>query len=248
MREKSANVLRHSKFGLSSISRFISYSLEEADVFCLRSGSLLKNELYDLQKQILDDFEDFPTGAGVVFSCHYGSFTLGILALSSLARPVFVLGSNVVDSPLLPPSLQAFFHKKYEIMSNYLNGGRILFLEESKKTFFKLLKNGSIGVVLADLIAGPRNSSIQLNLFGKTANIQAGAALFAKKRNIPIGAFLCCRDFWGRPVLKASFINIVYKDLSHHLQNLFEEILETEKFSSKHWLIADSFSHLSEVV
>lgn len=246
VREKSANVLSHSKFGLLSITRFISYSLEEADVFCLRSGSLLKNELKDLQKQILDDLEGFPSGGGVWFSCHYGSFTLGILALSSLQRPVFVLGSNVVDSPLLPPSLQAFFHKKYEIMSEYLNGGRILFLEESKRSFFKLLINGSIGVVLADLIAGPHNSSIKLNLFGTTAKVQAGAALFAEKRNMPIGAFLCCRDFLGRPVLKSASLNNYSNDLSCHLQDLFEKILETGNFSPKHWLIADSFWHLSE--
>ncbi len=246
VRKQTAKVFNVPQLSWDSLSRFVSYSIEELEIMSLRRSMKSIEQLSLMEKicakKILEETNIFGEKKGLVMlSLHYGSFSLGILALRSLGMPVYVLGSNIVKSSLLPISLQRFFEIKYNIMNNFLNGGCVLFLEEHKKQFFSELKKGAIGVALCDLLAGERNSSLSVSYFGQFGEIQAGVAHYAYKNNYPIGFFLC-RRLWTGEVFFDLKINLENSnELSEIVQNLFDKLQDGKQFPQKHWLIADSF-------
>ena len=246
VRRRTSHALGSCSWGIASLKRFIAYSLEESDMFLLRESGPTKKELDSLKKSCRRQLEHLTDRSSVVISYHFGSFILGILALSALNRPIYVLGSSIVESPKLPPALHEFFKKKYEIMERYLNGGEILFVEESNKmkNFFRYLSNGAIGVAMGDLLAGDNSSSIDLTIFNIRAKVQAGLPVFAKKRAIPIATYLCRRKLIGEPIFRATATIESDKNISQTIQDLFEEIIDTDTFNQDLWLIADSFQHL----
>lgn len=247
IRRETSKTLRIPEYGKSSLVRFIAYSLEEFDILILRNE---KNviELQKLESKCSQDLINLTNSrkksGAIMLSLHYGSFTLGILSLRSLGLPIYVLGSNVVNSSKLPPSIRSFFQKKYQTMNKFLNGGTVMFLEEQKKAFFKHLKNGAIGVALTDLIAGSSSSSLKLKIFENEANIQAGLAYFAKKNEIPIGFFLCRRTLGGNLLFDAIISLDFQKEVPEVIDDCLQKIIMTNRYPQDHWLIADSFSNL----
>ena len=210
----------------------------------LQNNKVIQEELRSLEKQCARELSLCPSCKHfVMISYHYGSFTMGILALRTFGIPVYVLGSEIVESDSLPSSLQKFFRRKYKIMSEYLNGGGILFREKRKLEYFKKLRWGAIGVVLADLLASVNNSSIEIEIFGVRTKIQSGVALFAQRNKIPLGAFLCYRNTLGEIKMGMSSLTKSKENLSILVHRLFEEIKQKGSFSKRHWLIADSFNN-----
>ena len=245
-RKQTAQVFRIPQLSWDSLTRFVSYSIEEFEIMSLRRSIKSKEQLSIIEKicekKILEETNNLSKKKGLVMlSLHYGSFTLGILALRSLGLPVYVLGSNIVKSSFLPISVQRFFEIKYNTMNRFLNGGRVLFLEEHKKQFFSELKKGAIGVALCDLLAGERNSSLSLSYFGQFGEIQAGVAHYAYKNNYTIGFFLCRRSCTGKVLFDLNINRDNSKELSEIVQNLFDKLQAGKQFPQKHWLIADSF-------
>lgn len=245
-RKQTAQVFRIPQLSWDSLTRFVSYSIEEFEIISLRRSIKSKEQLSIIEKicekKILEETNNLSEKKGLVMlSLHYGSFTLGILALRSLGLPVYVLGSNIVKSSFLPISVQRFFEIKYNTMNRFLNGGRVLFLEEHKKQFFSELKKGAIGVALCDLLAGERNSSLSLSYFGQFGEIQAGVAHYAYKNNYTIGFFLCRRSCTGKVLFDLNINRDNSKELSEIVQNLFDKLQDGKQFPQKHWLIADSF-------
>ena len=245
-RKQTAQLFRIPQLSWDSLTRFVSYSVEELDVMLLRRSIKSMKQLSLIEKicekKILEETNNFCVKKGLVMlSLHYGSFTLGILALRSLGLPVYVLGSNIVKSSFLPISVQRFFEIKYNTMNRFLNGGRVLFLEEHKKQFFIELSKGAIGVALCDMLASGCNSSLTLRFFGLVREIQAGVARYAYKKKYPIGFFLCRRS-WDAEVFFDLKINTNSEmELSEIVQNLFDKLQDGKHFPKKHWLIADSF-------
>lgn len=247
IRRGASKTLRIPEYGWSSLVRFIAYSLEEFDILSLRSERNIR-EVQKLESKCSQDLINF-TNAGkarglVMLSLHYGSFTIGILGLRSLGLPIYVLGSNVVNSSKLPPSIRSFFENKYRIMNRFLNGGEVMYLEEQKKTFLKHLKNGAMGVALADLLAAGSNSSLRLKIFENEAQIQAGLAHFAKKNEIPIGFFLCRRTLSGNLLFDSTICLDLQKEVQELIDDCLQKIIMTNQYPKSHWLIADSFSSL----
>jgi len=246
VRKHSSIILNAPQFSRENLSRFVSYSLEEYEIMALRNSEREKKVLSALEVECKKIFEDNNLNFNdqnslVILSLHYGSFTLGILALRSLGRPVYVLGSNIVNSPLLPHGIQRFFEIKYKTMNAFLNGGRILFLEQHKKQFFTYLKKGAVGVALADLLADRSNSSLTVNFFGELRDVQAGVAHFAHKHDLFMGFFLCRRKH-GKEILfdlKLNEDNSI--ELFEIIQGLFNSLQKSKQFPKRHWLIADSF-------
>lgn len=245
-RKHTSEVFEIPELSWSSFSRFISYSLEELEILSLRTSSRSRSQLKrieDICGRKLLRYEDIISDSKslVILSFHYGSFTMGILALRSLGLPVYVLGSNIVKSSLLPNAVQRFFEIKYSTMNSFLNGGSVLFLEEHKKKFFIELSKGAVGVALCDMLAGGWNSSLTLKFFGQVREIQAGVARYAYKNNYPIGFFLCKRLWTGEVFFDLKINRENSKELSEIVQNLFDKLQDGKQFPQKHWLIADSF-------
>jgi lauroyl/myristoyl acyltransferase len=246
VRKHSAKVLAVPQFSFDSLARFVSYSLEEHEILSLRSSKGIKNQLFELEckckKRIVEQGYNLNSTNGlVILSLHYGSFTLGILALKCLGRPIYVLGSNVVESDKLTPAIRNFFKIKYDIMSSFMNGGKILYLEKHKKNFFSQVKKGAVGVALCDLLASENNSSLRLSFFGEEKLIQAGVAHFAFRKKLPIGFFLCRRQLSGKIMFEIKLDQFYKHDLEDIVQNLFLFLFNKCQFTKKHWLISDSF-------
>tara|TARA_B100000242_G_scaffold287714_1_gene254978 strand:- start:21643 stop:22047 length:405 start_codon:yes stop_codon:yes gene_type:complete len=129
-------------------------------------------------------------------------------------------------------------------MNRFLNGGEVMYLEEQKKTFLKHLKNGAMGVALADLLAAGSNSSLRLKIFENEAQIQAGLAHFAKKNEIPIGFFLCRRTLSGNLLFDSTICLDLQKEVQELIDDCLQKIIMTNQYPKSHWLIADSFSSL----
>jgi lauroyl/myristoyl acyltransferase len=246
VRNYSAKVLAVPQFSWDSLARFVSYSLEEHEVLSLRNSKGIKKELFELEckckKRVVEQGYNLNSTDGlVILSLHYGSFTLGMLALKCLGKPIYVLGSNVVESPDLPPAIRKFFQLKYDIMSGFMNGGEVLYLEKHKKDFFSQIKKGAVGVALCDLLANKNNSNLRLNFFGEKKRIQAGVAHFAFRKNLPIGFFLCRRIFGRRIIFEIKLDQYYKHNLEDIVQYLFTYLFNKSQFTKKHWLISDSF-------
>ena len=245
VRKQSALVLNVPEYSMDTLCRFISYSLEEYEILNLRNSTNMKMQLCEIEKKCKVLFKKYDSffkhkNNFAMFSLHYGSFTFGILALRSIGLPIYVLGSNVVNSPLLPSSVCRFFQIKYQTMNKFLNGGEVLFFETQKKYFFSKLSKGSICISLLDLLAVNKNSYISINIFDQIRDVQAGLAHYAHKKNIPLGFFICRRKYFGEFIIDIKIAKHDYPDVRHVMQGLLLD-LDKITFPKRYWLIADTF-------
>lgn len=132
------------------IGRYINASVEEWEALAL---DRLVARLPFPSSPALRSCDDEPSGI-VYLMFHYGSFILGIAwlgrSLTKQDKPLNAMASNIFLHPQVHPSVRKLFIRKYELLERYLHGGKVIFVEEGLKQFYRLLANNEGLFVLTD--------------------------------------------------------------------------------------------------
>ncbi|MDY0185775.1 MAG: hypothetical protein RBR43_07860 [Desulfuromonadaceae bacterium] len=206
--------------------RFKAESLEEFEGCLMAAGRIAK-----LQHEILP--EVFLTtckqrnGGMVLLTLHFESFLLGVLFLAQNGIKVNVMTSSVTRHPQVARAVQNHFFNKYRGMERYLNGGKMLDMEEGLRPFYQLLKRGECLVVLADAPAVAGGAVATPCFLGKQRQLAGGALRLAQKTDSAIGAFTCrlvtpgSYLVKGGPVLSShnpQALDVIYRFLSDEIE------------------------------
>jgi lauroyl/myristoyl acyltransferase len=85
-----------------------------------------------------------------------------------------------------------FFSRKYRGMERYLQGGKIVHIEQSLRFFYRALLNGECVVVLADLPASAdKGNGIWMRFLGRERSFQPGAFRLARRTGSGLAGFVC---------------------------------------------------------
>lgn len=146
----------HSRLRLLAtlIGRYVNSSLEEWEVLAL---DRLIERLPVPASDDLAQQEELPAMGTVYVMFHYGSFILGMAwlgrHLAARQQRLHVMASNLFLHPQVHPAAQRLFQRKYELLEHFLNGGKVVYIEDGLKPFYKLLKAGDGLFVLTDNIS-----------------------------------------------------------------------------------------------
>lgn len=132
------------------IGRYVNASVEEWEALAL---DRLIDSLPAPNAPSLSSCDEEPGGL-VYLMFHYGSFILGMAwlgrSLSMRKKPLNVMASNIFLHPQVHPSVRKLFIRKYELLERYLHGGKVVFVEEGLKPFYRLLANNEGLFILTD--------------------------------------------------------------------------------------------------
>ncbi len=167
----------------------------------------------------------------VLLCCHFDSFLIGVSLLGMQGLKVNVVTSSVVENPQVHPAIRQFYQNKYRGLEKYLNGGKMYHFENDIRFFYRCLKKGEIVVILADLPAAEKPTSVVLSFLGGIRRMAPGALRMVQKTNSQIGAFACIHQNTGQYLLHCSTLHthtaikqnplntmqILYQFLEHYI-------------------------------
>lgn len=161
---------------------------------------------------------------------HFDSFFLGIAFLGKhLARtgqPIHVMSSAVFEDPRVHPAIPIHLRNKYRGLEHYLNGGKVLDLEDGLRPFYKVLERGGILVVVGDSPPVPGGVAMDVDFLGARRTVAGGAVQMARRYGSRIGSFVCKNTSVGHYQLdfssivsvdEAAAVNTVYGFLSQEI-------------------------------
>jgi len=133
---------------------------------------------------------DRPRGL-VLLTTHHESFFLGIRLLAGNGATVNVMTSAVTHDPRVAASVSAHFKAKYAGLERYLNGGRLIDLEDGVRPFYRMLERGETLVVLADAPVLPQGARLEVDFLGARRALAGGAVRIARRTGSDLGAYAC---------------------------------------------------------
>lgn len=87
----------------------------------------------------------------VVVMSHLDNLFFGLVGIARCGVPVYLMTSAVVQDARVHPRLRRFFHDKYTAYDRVMAGGALLHTGgEAKKTFYEVLRQGGIVVVVSE--------------------------------------------------------------------------------------------------
>ena len=128
----------------------------------------------------------------VMLTLHLDSFLLGaaFLATKTSVRHNF-MSSAITRDPRVCTSVQNHFENKYRGLEHYLNGGKVVDMEDGVRPFYRMLENGETLLVMGDAPVLPQGAAMNVEFLGAQRALAAGAFRLAQKTNSRIGAYLC---------------------------------------------------------
>lgn len=182
-----------------TLKRFQVFSREEWETACfsdkLRIRKLYKHSILENVELLLEDKRD---GRGLVLlTCHFDSFTLGLLILGLAGLHTNGMSSAVVEDQRLPLGVRLFFNKKYQNMEQYM-GLTVKHQEHDRLFFYRVLEKGEALLVLGELPASPGSASVRLPFMGKNVMLAGGPWRMACKTGSLIAAYVCLCEGPGK--------------------------------------------------
>lgn len=133
----------------------------------------------------------------VLLTPHFDSFFIGVGFLARSGERINLMTSAVTHDPRVARAVQDHFERKYRGLEAYLNGGKLLDMEDGPRPFYKMLKAGETVVILADSPAVPGAPVLETDFFGRRT-LAGGAVRMARQTGSDLGAFVCRADQSGR--------------------------------------------------
>lgn len=164
----------------------------------------------------------------VLLTPHFESFFLGVAFLGRSGEVVNLMSSAVTKDPRVDAAVQAHFESKYRGLEKYLNGGKVVDMEDGLRPFYDMLARKEILVILGDAPVLPQGAGMDVNFLGGRRRIAGGAVRMAKKMQCDIGGFVCLPTSAGRYVLRlctsgsaneSSNIELIYDFFSSEILN-----------------------------
>ncbi|MEG1455096.1 MAG: hypothetical protein RSC66_05925, partial [Comamonas sp.] len=78
-------------------------------------------------------------------------------------------------------AVQRHFHAKYRGLEQYLNGGKVMNMEEGLRPFYDMLKRRESLVVLADAPVLPNGAAMTVRFLGAPRKIAGGGLRLAQR-------------------------------------------------------------------
>lgn len=93
----------------------------------------------------------------VILMSHFDNLFFGLVGVARCGVPVYLMTSDIVFDERVHPGLRRFFRVKYESYQKLINGGAFLPTgSHAKKTFYRVLGEGGVVVVVSDTPATDR--------------------------------------------------------------------------------------------
>jgi lauroyl/myristoyl acyltransferase len=180
--------------------RFETFSREEWETagFCMNGR--IHRFFSDAVMENVDCLkESARNGRGLVLlTCHFDSFTMGLLLLGLAGLYTNGMSSAVVEDERLPRAVRRFFFKKYRNMERFM-GRPVVHQEHDRLFFYRALSRGDAVFMVGELPpSGPSASYVDVRFLGRQTRLASGPWRMAKKTGSLIGAFLCFCEGPGR--------------------------------------------------
>ena len=179
--------------------RFRVFSREEWETASFGSSERIRT-LYDrcVIENIQPLLENSREGKGLILlSCHFDSFTMGLLLLGMAGLHANGMSSAVVEDPGLPGAVRAFFFKKYRNMERYM-GRPVVHQERDRLFFYRALGRGDAVFMVGELPPSPGAASVRVRFLGRDVSLAGGSWRMARKTGSLIGAYVCLCEGPGR--------------------------------------------------
>lgn len=172
-----------------ALRNYVSFAITFLEIMILGNSS--KQEIRSLVKIYQIDYmkELIGKNKGVIFlTAHFGNWELGAIDYGiELGHPIDVLAKKQKNT-LIAGRLK-LIRERF--------GNREVLLGSSVRELYKVLLNKGIIGIVADQRA-PKNSSIQVELFGRKTTVYAGPATIALKTRAPIIVVIMQRNQEGQ--------------------------------------------------
>jgi 2-polyprenyl-3-methyl-5-hydroxy-6-metoxy-1,4-benzoquinol methylase len=134
------------------------------------------------------------SGRGLVLlTPHFDSFFIGVGFLARSGARINLMTSSVTHDPRVHPAVQAHFERKYRGLEAYLNGGKLLDMEDGARPFYEMLKRGETLVILADAPNVAGAPGLETDFLGRRS-LAGGAVRMARQTGSDLGGFVCYRE------------------------------------------------------
>lgn len=127
----------------------------------------------------------------VLLTPHFESFFLGVGFLGRSGEIVNLMSSTVTQDPRVDSAVQQHFKNKYRGLEHYLNGGKVIDMENGLRPFYSILQRHEILVILGDAPVLPQGTSMVVDFLGGTRMLAGGGLRMAQHTGSDIGGFVC---------------------------------------------------------
>lgn len=150
-------------------------------------------------------FTDVMPGRGrglLLLTPHFDSFFLGVAFAARGGSKVNLMSSAVTHDGRVARAVQQHFSSKYRGLEPYLNGGRVLDMEQGIRPFYRMLEQGETLVVLGDAPVLPQGVATQVDFLGASRLLAGGALRIAQKAGCDLGGYVCRMERPGEYVME----------------------------------------------
>ena len=134
----------------------------------------------------------------VLLTPHFDSFILGVVFLGQAGVRVNLMSSLGDGNSGINPAVFHHFVTKYQAMESYMNGGRVVPMEDGLRHFYQMLERKECLVILADIPPSANTARVSPSFLGARRSLAGGALRMARKTHSDLGAFVCNFDSPGR--------------------------------------------------
>lgn len=177
---------------------------------------------------------------------HFDSFFLGIVFLGKyLARTgqaIHVMSSAIFEDPRVHPAIPIHLRNKYRGLERYLNGGKVMHLEDGLRPFYRILEQGGILVVLGDTPPTPRGVSMDVAFLGARRLLAGGAVKMARRHGSGIGSFVCKNTGVGQ--YRLDFSKVVSVNEATAVDTVFGFMSQEIELAPEKWWAADLLTQM----
>lgn len=224
--------------------RFMAEAMDEFEARWMSAGRGKELTCEFDPPNALEHFRNRSRGL-VLLTPHFESFFLGASFLARSGETVNAMSSAVTQDPRVDEAVQQHFHAKYRGLEQYLNGGKVMNMEEGLRPFYDMLKRQESLVVLADAPVLPNGAAMTVQFLGAPRRIAGGGLRLAQRTNSDIAAYLCI------PVRKGHYKLIFFPPSPANDPDTIQRIYDffTEQIM-KHpggWLASDLLHALPKV-
>jgi lauroyl/myristoyl acyltransferase len=178
----------------------------------------------------------------VLLTCHFDSFTMGLLLLGLAGLHTNGMSSAVVEDQRLPEAVRDFFYRKYRNMEKYM-GRPVVHQEHDRLFFYRALGRGDAVFMVGELPPSAGAASIRVRFMGRQVELAGGAWRMAKKTGSLVAAYVCLCEGPGRyRVVCHPPVDPLEGDASDVLAPLYEFFTKHIGKHPQRWWASDLFT------
>ena len=205
--------------------RFVSEALDEFEARLIARGRLQQLHCDFVPQGALAHCRRTDRGL-VLLTVHFESFFAGVGFLGRSGAVINLMSSAVTKDPRADPAVREHFESKYRGLEQYLNGGKVLDMEEGLRPFYAMLNRRETLVLLGDAPVLPRGASMSVEFLGGSRSLAGGGLRMAQSTGSDIGGFICVPRGAGRyrlvmcepgPSEDPATIERIYQFFSKHI-------------------------------